>query len=95
MILNDPNPILKEKIGINQQKKEYAFLGTIKIRKGHHLFKVKDGIAIKIEENDFRLSEVDLNGKNKKELIIDKGYTYICALNKKNALKKFKKSIKI
>jgi Holliday junction resolvase len=92
MILNDKKHLVKESIEIKQQKKESTFLGSIKIRKGHFLFKIKDGIAIKIEESDYRLSEIDLNGKKKKELIISKDFVYISALNKKNALKKFFKS---
>lgn len=74
-----------------QVKKELKKLGSIRPRRGHRLFKLQDGIVTAVTDADFSDSFVTLNGKKKRKLIIEKGADYISALNKKNAIKHFKK----
>lgn len=82
---------------VNQQQKKNTikFSHNLKPEKGHTLFEISliDG---SIKKADFIKKDADyvqaMNGNiiGKKEVLIKEGFVYISALNKKNALKKFK-----
>lgn len=93
----------KEVIAIKkeqEQKTELKYIGTIKPRKGHTLFKVckKSGEITKAEfdqqdvffEQAISKKQVERLAK-KKKVIIDDSFFYISALNKKNVIKKLSK----
>lgn len=71
-------------------------LGTLKPKKGHSIFRFKDGDLRKVRKEDFENKVVLLqNGKTRvvRKLKVEKGALYVSALNEKNALKKLYNSI--
>ncbi len=72
-------------------KKQVKKLGVIKPHKGHTLFEIEvKSMSINLPE--FEAIEVNwTEGSSKSKLKVKEGCVYISALNKRNALKKFKK----
>jgi hypothetical protein len=84
---------VKEKIGVEisiKEKKqiEHRLIDTIFPFQGHKTWEVNNE-TLHIEIAKYSICTYQFEGENAKEIIIKKGYTYISALNKKNALKKF------
>lgn len=75
-----------------KQQKEKEFIGTIIPHEGHTIFQINNE-TLEIEEAKFSNTTFVFGGENKKEILIMKGCTYVSALNKKNALKKYNKGI--
>jgi len=75
-----------------EAKKQVKKLGVIKPYKGHSLFEIEIQ-TMNINLAEFETIEVNWakNSSNKSQLKVKEGCVYISALNKKNALKKFKK----
>jgi len=84
----------KSKIEISAKKKkevQYELVGNIKPYEGHILWMV-DNKTEEIKKAEFTKHPYVWGEVNqKKEVIIIEGFTYISALNIKNAIKKFKK----
>jgi hypothetical protein len=85
---------VKEKTEISfQQKKqvEKELVGVLKPHLGHSVFEINlETLAIKKAEFTSYTFVIGQN-HNKQELIVKKGCVYVCALNEKNALKKYLK----
>jgi predicted nuclease with TOPRIM domain len=75
-----------------KQQKEKEFIGTIIPHEGHTIYQINDE-TLEIEKAKFSNTTFIFGGENKKEILIMKGCTYVSALNKKNALKKYKKGL--
>lgn len=94
----------KEIITINkeqEQKTELQHIKTERPHKGHTLFKVckktKEITKAEFEQEDVVFQNVTSkkdveNLVKKKKVIIEEGYDYILALNKKNVIKKLNKT---
>jgi len=81
----------KDKLEISVQQKqqiEHELIGHLHPKTGHKVFKIcKDTLEIR-EANYTPVSKTYYFGQeNKKEIIIEEGYAYVCALNVKNAKK--------
>lgn len=80
----------KIEISVKQKKQiEYEFIGQIRPHSGHTLWQINN-VTLEIEKARFNNTTYNLNEELKKEIILMKDHTYISALNKKNALKKYK-----
>lgn len=93
--MKEIQPQLKDEIvKVPEQKTELKFLGSNKPYRGHTLFKINISTS-EIEVADFEVKAIPLkNAKLKnppvrKKVIVEEGFYYISALNKKNALKKW------
>jgi hypothetical protein len=78
-----------------QQIKEQKFLGRLNPKRGHTLWKINI-VSMDIEKAIFDTDTIVLdsldgaeNQLKKRKLIVEDGYFYISALNKKNAIKKY------
>ena len=76
------------------QEKKYELIGHIVPHLGHTLYEINKET---LEVRKARFSSITGNyvfgEKNNKELITQKGFVYVAALNEKNALKKYKKGV--
>ena len=80
----------KIEISVKQKKQvERELIGKILPHEGHTIYQINDE-TLEIEKAKFSNVTYQFGGENRKEIIVKKGCTYISALNKKNALKKFK-----
>jgi len=80
----------KIEISVKQKKQvEHKLIGKIIPHEGHIIWQINDE-TLEIEVAKFSNATYHFGGENKKEIITKQGYSYISALNKKNALKKFK-----
>jgi len=98
--MKEIQPQTKDKVvivGEQEKKFQQVFLGSYKPYKGHKLWKVcKKTLEIteaEYEKLDLHIKDLDkpLIGAKKKKVIIEEGFLYIQALNKKNVLKKLMK----
>lgn len=81
----------KLEISIKQKKQiEKKFIGDIKPHNGHKMWKINQE-TLEIEEAKYINTAYQMNGNNKKEILVIDGFWYVSALNKKNALKLFSK----
>jgi hypothetical protein len=76
-----------------KQQKEKEFVGKIIPHAGHKIYEINEetleiGLA-KYELKTFIIGQYH----NNPEIIIRNGYSYVSALNKKNALKKYKQGL--
>jgi hypothetical protein len=79
---------------VAEQEKHYKYIGSIGIKPGHQLFSVHmDTVEVKLVEIK-RVKDVGLKGNiiNRTQTLLDPKLFYCSALNKKNALKKFRKT---
>jgi len=90
----------KDKVVITAQqekKYEHKLVRSIRPHKGHTLFKVcektGDISEAEFEKQDLQIKDLSnpLLGAVKKKVIIEEGFIYISALNKKNVIKKLTK----
>lgn len=95
LIQNIFKPKAQEIKPVKQEKLKR--LGSIKIYKGHTLWEinVKTGEINEAEFNEDSKAVFGKKGKTAKKLIIKKGMYYESALNRKNALRKFKEKFGI
>ena len=83
----------KIEISVKQKKQvEHRLIGKIIPFEGHTIWQINDE-TLEIEVAKFSNATYHFEGENKKEIITKKGHTYISALNKKNAIKKYKQGV--
>lgn len=78
-----------EQHALKQIEKKTIFIGSQKLTPGHRVFEINEK-TLDCSEAKYE-TEVHYNAPNKRKIIIKEGYVYICALNSKNALKKYHK----
>jgi len=85
----------KLEVSIKQKKQvEHQLTGKIVPHEGHTIWRINnDTLEIKKAEFSNATASYHSGGENKLEIITKQGYTYVSALNKKNALKKFKQGV--
>ena len=86
---------LTEPIKLHAQKeieKKTVFIGSTKLTPGHRVFEINER-TLDCSEAKYE-TEVHFNAPNKRKIIIKEGCVYICALNSKNALKRYKRDFK-
>jgi hypothetical protein len=82
----------KLEISVKQQKQiEHELIGKLHPKSGHKIFKINIE-TLEVDEAKYSNATYHLSAENKKEIIIEKGFQYVCALNKKNALKHYNKN---
>lgn len=80
----------KTEISVKQQKQvEYEYVGNITPHDGHSIWEINVE-TLEIAKAKYANSTYVFGGENKNEIVIKKGHSYVSALNKKNALKKYK-----
>ena len=83
----------KDKLEISiQQKKqiEKKLIGDIVPNNGHKIWKINEE-TMEVEEAKYLNNAFIIGTENKKEILITNGFFYVSALNKKNALKLYRK----
>lgn len=83
----------KDKLEISvQQKKqiEKKLIGDIVPNNGHKIWKINEE-TMEVEEAKYLNDAFIIGTENKKEILITNGFFYVSALNKKNALKLYRK----
>lgn len=84
------NPI---EINVKKEKEiQYELLDKIIPYENHCVWEINNK-TLEIKKAEYYNKDFILGEKPKKEIIVKKGYSYISALNTKNAMKKFKKGI--
>lgn len=89
----------KDRLEIKAEKgheKQHKLIGRIVPQNGHTLFKVNDETSevslAEYEKQDINFQDaVNGNVTTSRKVIIEDGYSYYSALNKRNALKKHRK----
>ncbi|MDF3076142.1 MAG: hypothetical protein K0S09_31 [Sphingobacteriaceae bacterium] len=85
-------PIAKQDIELSVKKKKevkHELIGKIIPFEGHSIWQINNE-TLEVDRAKFNNATYHLFGDVKKEIIIKPGFSYISALNAKNALKKFK-----
>lgn len=74
-----------------KQKKEIkaSLIGDITLHEGHTLFEINTE-TLEVTAAKFSNVTYQMFGQNKKQVIVKEGCAYVAALNKSNALKKYK-----
>lgn len=81
----------KIELSVKQQKEiKHQLIDRIIPHKGHTIWQIHNETK-QVEKAKFSSVTYNFLGENKKEIIIKKGYSYVSALNKENALKQFNK----
>ncbi len=81
----------KLEISVKQKKQiEKQFIGDIIPHNGHKIWKINKE-TLEIEEAKYLNTTFYIGQENKKEILVNDGFEYVSALNKKNALKLFTK----
>lgn len=83
--LNTADPIATELK--TPEKRKIQFIGAMRPRRGHKVFKFIDGEVLELLPSDYSEEVIDMTGKHKRKIIVEKGAKYTSALNKKNAIK--------
>lgn len=101
--MDELKPKIKDKVvivGEQEKKHQQEFVGSLKPYKGHTLFKVnkKTGeiTEAEFEKLDLQINSLDQDHLNtaRRKVIIEPGFYYVPALNKKNVLKKIIKKLR-
>lgn len=80
----------KIEVSVKQKKQiEHELIGKIIPHEGHIIWQINKE-TLEIEKAKFSNATYYFGGDNKKEIITKEGYAYVSALNKKNALRKYK-----
>lgn len=82
----------QEDIELHAQKqveKKTVLIGSTFLTPGHRCFEINTK-TLKVEEAQYE-REVHFNAADRRKIITKEGYAYVTALNKKNALKRFKR----
>ena len=83
----------KIEVSVKQKKQvEHQLIGKIIPFEGHKIWEINNE-TMEVKEAKFANATYHLYGENKKEIITKQGFTYVSALNKKNALKKYKQGV--
>lgn len=98
--MKELNPIEPDRVKIvneKQQEVKLEYLGSVRPKKGHTLFKVNTYTG-EISEAEYSIEPLSLkrpltkqelkNPPVKKKVLIEKDYIYMSALNKKNVIRK-------
>ena len=83
----------KDTINIVSQKqieKQLKHIGTQRLRPGHTCFKINNATNEVMPAK--KESTANMNGGVKHKIVVEEGYSYVTALNAKNALRKFANS---
>ncbi len=89
--MNELDGYIKTEVSVKQKKKiEYELISKIIPHEGHSVWQINEE-TLEIEKAKFSNVNFVVGMENKKEIIIKKGFSYISALNKKNAIKKYLK----
>jgi len=81
----------KTEISVKQKKQvEKQLVGDIVPHNGHTMWKINNE-TLEIEKAKYMNTAYIVGGENKKEILVIDGFTYISALKKDTALKKFHK----
>jgi hypothetical protein len=76
-----------------KQQKEKELVGKIIPHAGHKVYEINDEtLEIELAKYELKTYFIGQNHNNP-EIIIRNGYSYVSALNKKNALKKYKQGL--
>lgn len=76
-----------------KQQKEKEFVGKIIPHAGHKVYEINNK-TLEVELAKYELKTFIIGGNhNNPEIIIRNGFSYVSALNQKNALKKYKQGI--
>jgi len=91
----DLDKSLKSDVRIEQsvkkeKEKKHSLVKSIIPHKGHTIYEI-DIKTLEITEAEYANVTYVWGGENKPEVMIKKGCAYVSALNKKSALKKYKK----
>jgi hypothetical protein len=86
----------KDKIELTaEQKKHIELLGSLQLRKGQKLWKVHHQTKEVSEATFHHQGAVSLFEKQyHRKVLVEEGYWYTSAINKKNALRKFEKMMR-
>jgi len=87
-------PIKKDETelhALKQFEKKKLFIGSKMLRPGHRCFEINN-ITKECCEAKYE-TEVHFNKPNARKVITKEGYSYVNALNQKNAIKVFNRSI--
>ena len=80
----------KIEVSVNKKKQvEHELIGEIEMYDGHTIWQINNE-TLEVEKAKFSNATYHFAGDNRKEIIVKQGYSYVSALNKKNALRKFK-----
>lgn len=81
------NPI---EINVKKEKEvQYDLIDKVIPYNNHTMWEINIK-TLEIKKAEYYNTNYIIGGNNKKEIIVKKGFKYISALNKKNALEKFK-----
>lgn len=83
----------KDKLEISIQQKrqiEKKLIGDIVPNNGHKIWKICEE-TMGVEEAKYQNNAFIVGTENKKEILVTNGFFYVSALNKKNALKLYRK----
>jgi hypothetical protein len=101
--MKEIQPQIKDKVvivGEQEKKHQMEFIGSLKPYKGHTLFKVNkvtgEILEAEFEKLDLKINSLDKQHVNTvhRKVIVEAGFYYVSALNKKNVLKKFIKNLR-
>lgn len=79
-----------EQHALKQIERKSAFLGSAMLTPGHRVFEINT-TTLECSEAVFE-TEVHFNAPHRRKITIKQECVYICALNIKNALKRYKRS---
>lgn len=83
----------KTEISVKNQKQiEHELIGKINPFAGHKIWEINNE-TLEVELAKFSKVKINWGSGVRKEIITMKGFSYLSALNKKSALKKFHKGI--
>lgn len=78
-------------LSVKQKKQiQHDLIGTLVPHEGHIVWKINKE-TLEVEPAKFSIISWSATGEPKKQLVVQDGYAYVAALNKKNALKKYHK----
>ena len=81
----------KTEVSIKQKKQvEHELIGKIIPHEGHIIWQINKE-TLEVTEAKYSNATYVFGGENKREVIVKDGFAYVSALNKTNALRKYKK----
>lgn len=75
-----------------KQEKEYTLIGNIVPHEGHTIWEINKE-TLEVTKAKFLTTDYYMFGENKKEIAVKQDCAYVSALNKQNALDKYKKGL--
>ncbi len=87
----DQNQKIKTELSVKQKKQiEHELIGKIIPHEGHTIWQINKE-TLDVDKAKYSNATYVYGAENKKEIIIKGGFAYVSALNKKNALRQYKK----